>query len=61
MTFVGVHETDQQEGRQGKEADEEASVVQENRVVAGVIEAIHGVTDKSVAEKNYLRARLNMG
>ena len=29
-----------------------------NRAVNGVIEAIHGVTDRSAATRNFLRARL---
>lgn len=43
---------------QGKEVDEGMAVVQVNRLITGVIEAIHGITDSSAATRNYLRARL---
>lgn len=43
---------------QSKEAEEKVDVVQANQLVTGVIEAIHGITDRSATTKNYFRARL---
>lgn len=42
---------------QGKNANDRTKA-SNKEVVAGVIKAIHGITDKSAATKNYLRARL---
>lgn len=41
-----------------KENSDEVAVVQVPRPPAGVIATIHGVMEKSVVSKNYLRSRL---
>lgn len=43
---------------QGKEVDAEVVVVQANKLVTIVIEAIHGITNNLTIIRNYLRARL---